>query len=98
MVKVPTFWGSSRPKCWPIGSSSLLKKRLANASLTIATGAAVSLSASVNARALQRHAEILQVVRADAIPRRAGVLTGLRRRMAGDENQLAPVVRQRVVG
>jgi hypothetical protein len=75
-----------------------LEEALANASLTIATGAVVSLSASVNARpARHRHAEVLQVVRAHAIPRRAGVLAGLRRRMAGDENQLAPVVGQRVV-
>ena len=34
----------------PIGFSSLEKKRFTNASLTIATGAVVSLSASVNAR------------------------------------------------
>ena len=63
MVNVPTFSGSSRPKCWSIGSSSLLKKRLTNASLTIATGAVVSLSASVNVRPRSdRHAEVLQVV------------------------------------
>ena len=49
------------------------------------------------APARHRRAEVLQVVRAHAIPRRARVVAGLRRRMAGDENQLAPVVRQRVV-
>jgi hypothetical protein len=49
------------------------------------------------APARHRHAEVLQVVRAHTIPRCAGVLAGLRRRMAGDENQLAPVVRQWVV-
>jgi hypothetical protein len=44
---VPAFSGMSMPKCCSIGSSSLLKNRFTNASLTIATGAAVSLSAAV---------------------------------------------------
>jgi hypothetical protein len=50
-------------------------------------------------RASARHggAEVLQVVRAHANPRRAGVVAGLRRRMTGDHDHLAPVVRQRVV-
>ena len=49
------------------------------------------------AAADELHAEVLEVVRADAIPRRAGLLAGLRRRMAGDEHELAPVVGERVV-
>ena len=98
MRKVPAFSGRSRPKCWSSGSSSLLKKRLTNASFTTATGAVVSLSAAVKcAPADDRHAEVLQVVRADAVPRRAGLLAGLRRRMPGHEDQLAPVVGERVV-
>ena len=45
----------------------------------------------------QPHAEVLKIVRADAIPRRAGLFARLRRWMAGDQHQLAPVVGQRVV-
>ena len=43
------------PKCWASGSSSLRKKRFTNASLTTATGAVVSLSAVVKARAQPVH-------------------------------------------
>ena len=41
--------------------------------------------------------EVLQVVRADAIPRRAGAVAGARQRMPLDEHPLAPVVGQRVI-
>src|SRR4030095_1321342 len=43
------------------------------------------------------HAEVLEVVRADTVPRRAGLLVGLRLRVARHQHELAPVVRQRVV-
>src|SRR5262249_859158 len=50
------------------------------------------------AAANDRHPEILDVVRADAIPRGARLAAShLGRRMAGDENELAPVVREGVV-
>ena len=42
-------------------------------------------------------AEVLQIVRADAVPRRARFLAHLRCRMSGNDNQLTPVVGERVV-
>ena len=45
----------------------------------------------------QLHAEVLEIGGADAIPRGAGRLAGLRRRLPRDQHALAPVVGERVV-
>ncbi len=49
------------------------------------------------AAAHQLHAELLQVVRAHAVPRRTGLLAGGGQRLAGNQDALAPVVGERVV-
>ena len=49
------------------------------------------------AAAYQLDAQVLQVVGANAVPRRACLLARRRRRPAGHEHALAPVVRERVV-
>ena len=97
--KVLTFSGRSRPKCWSSGSSSLLKNRLTNASFTIATGAVVSLSASVNTRPrTHRHRQgSAGSGRSPGPTTRRTPRSMLRRRMPGDENHFAPVVGERVV-
>jgi hypothetical protein len=45
----------------------------------------------------QSDPQVLEIVRADPIPGRAGLLSRLRRRMSRHEHELAPVVGQRVV-
>ena len=42
-------------------------------------------------------AELLQVVRAHAIPRRAGLFARCRQRLAGNQDAFAPIVGQRIV-
>ena len=98
MRNVPTFSGRSSPKCWPSGSSSLLKKRFTNASLTIGDrrGGFV-VRRGERPPPQHRHPEVLKVVGAYAVPRRARLLVQLRRGMPGHQNQLAPVVGERVV-
>src|SRR6185436_8476586 len=49
------------------------------------------------AAANELHAEVLEVMRTDAVPRRADVRARRGWRLAGDEHGFAPVVRQRVV-
>ena len=62
-VNVSTFSGRSRPKCCPSGSSSCLKNRFTNASLTIATSArGLVVGGAEMPSAHQRDAEVLQVV------------------------------------
>src|SRR6187402_1620381 len=45
----------------------------------------------------ERHTEILEIVGAYAIPRRARLFAWLRRRAPSNENELAPVIGERVI-
>ena len=99
IVKVPTFSGSSRPKCWPIGSSSLLKKRLHERLVDDRDRRGrfvVGRGESAPAHHRRRRGSAGSARSRDPTTRPRCSLE-LRRRMAGDENQLAPVVGQRVV-
>jgi hypothetical protein len=89
---VPTFSGSFNPKCCRailVALEKALHERFVDDGDR--SGRFV-VGGRERAPAHDANAEILQVVGADAVPRRPRVLAQLRRRMAGDEHQLAPVV------
>ncbi len=96
--KVPAFSGRSRPNRRSSGSSSALEEPLHERLVDDRHGRGVLVvGLGEHAAAHQRDAQVLEVVRAHAIPRRARLFVHLGLGMSFDQNQLAPIVGERVV-